>query len=404
MLREEGRGSIGSRHRNLARSALVVGQLALSITLLVGSGLLIRSFIRLQTQRQGFEPHRLMTMNISLPPAKYSSGVQMTGFFQEMLSRVRALPGVVSATTSSALPANPLRYAPILAEGQPKVPFAERPVFPIQMVMDSYLKTMAIPLVAGREFSAHDTAESPAVALVNLTFARRFFRGQNVVGKHLLLGRKPGFLEIVGVTGDVRNVGLASEPSPEVFVPFAQLAWPSLNLVIRTAGDPHAIVNAVRYELRKLDADQPVTAVQSMDEVLSAARSQPRLMMILLGILAGCALILSVVGLYGVISYSVRQRTAELGVRMALGADRNNVLLLVISQGFRLAVIGIAIGLALSFTLTRAMSTLVYQVTTTDPITFVLAPVLFLMCAIMASYFPANRATLIDPIEALRRG
>ncbi len=270
--------------------------------------------------------------------------------------------------------------------------------------MDSYLRTMAIPMIAGREFSPHDTAESPAVAMVNATFAKRFFRGQNVLGKHLVLGGKPGLVEIVGVNGDVRNVGLASEPRPEVFVPFTQLPWPSLNLVIRTAGDPHSIVNAIRYEVRKLDQDQPVTAVQSMDEVLSAARSQPRLMMILLGIFAGCALLLAVVGLYGVVSYSVGQRTAELGVRMALGADRKNVLLLVIGQGFRLALIGIAIGLGLSFALTRAMSSLVYQITTTDPITFIFAPVLFLICAIGAAYLPAARATLIDPIEALRRG
>lgn len=401
VLREEGRGTIGSRQRNFLRSGLVAGQVGLSIILLVGAGLLIRSFIRLQTQPPGFEPHRLLTMNLSLPPTKYK-GWQMANFFDQLLNRIGTLPGVEAAAGSSALPANPARFSPILAEGQPEVPLPERPVITVQMIMHSYLRVMGIPLIRGRDFTAHDNRTSPSVVLINQALARRFFPARDPVGKHVLLGRRSDPSEIVGVIGDVRNISLSTEPQPEVLVPFSQLPWPSLNLLIKTAGDPHGVINSVRRQVSALDPDQPVTLVQTMEELLASARSQPKLMTILLGLFASCALILAVVGLYGVISYSVSQRIPELGVRIALGATKWDVLSMVIRQGVGLALLGITMGLLLSFVLMRLLSSLVYGVTTTDPLTFIVSPLVFLIFTLLASYLPAWRATRIDPVEALR--
>ena len=400
-LREEGRGSTGTRKRNLLRNALVAGQAGLSVVLLVGAGLLIRSFIRLQTQPPGFEPQGLLTMNLSLPSTKYE-GWKTVHFFDQLLERIRAVPGVQSAAASSALPANPVRFSPILAEGQPEAPLPERPVVAVQMITPSYLQTMRIPLIRGREFTAGDKRESPPVILITRAFARRFFPKQDPIGRHVALGRRAARPEIVGVIGDVRNISISTDPQPEILVPFAQLSWPSLNLLIRTAGDPHTLIEPVRRQIGTLDADQPATSVQTMEELLAGARSQPRLMMTLLLLFAVCALALAIVGLYSVISYSVSQRTMELGVRMALGATRARVLGLVIGQGVGLALLGIGVGLTLSFLLTRLMASLLYGVSVTDPWTFVASPLLFLLFTLLASYLPARRATRIDPVEALR--
>jgi len=319
-----------------------------------------------------------------------------------VLDRVERVPGVRAAAVSSALPVNPVRQSPVLPEGQPVAPLAERPVVMIQTFAHDYLKAMGVPLIRGRIFDAHDTASSPAVVVVNQAFARRFFSGQDAVGRHVSVGRRAP-AEIVGIIGDVKNAALTEAAAPEVDLPFAQLPWASMNLTVRTDGDPLALGNAIRAQVAAVDRDVPVTDMQTLDDVLSASRAQPRAMMTLLAVLAGCAFFLALVGLYGVISYAVTQRTQEMGLRMALGASRGHVIGLVVRQGVTLACAGVAAGIAVSFAATRLMATLLYGVTSRDPLTFVVSPALFLFFAILACAIPALRATRVDPSEALRR-
>ncbi len=401
-LRAEGRGATAGRRRNRLRGALVVAQVALSMVLLVAAGLLLRNFVQLRTASAGFVPRGLLTMKITLPPARYPGGAKMTAFFDELLPAVRAVPGVGAAAISSALPANPVRFSPALPEGQPEVPLLQRPLFNIQTISPGYAGTMRLPLVRGREFSPHDDAKAPRVVIVNELVARRYWPGQDPIGKHILLGRIVQPCEVVGVFGDIRNLSLSADVQPEIYLPFAQLPWPAMNLVVRTAGDPHRLVSAVRARIFAIDRDQPVTAIQTMDEVLETAAAQPRFTTYPFGSLSAIALLLALVGIYGVIAYSVAERTQEMGIRMALGARQADVLRLVLRQTLLMAMTGIAIGLAGSFALTRLLSGMLYRVSTTDPPTFVAAVLLFTMMAVIAGLVPSERATRIDPIVALR--
>ncbi|MBZ5618615.1 MAG: ABC transporter permease [Acidobacteriia bacterium] len=341
-------------------------------------------------------------MKISLPPARYAGAGKMTAFYDELVKSVRTVPGVVAAAESSALPVNPIRFSPALPEGQPQVPLMERPMFNIQTISPGYVATMRIPLVRGREFLAGDDAQAPRVVMVNDTAMRRFWPRENPVGKHILVGRMVQPCEVVGVLGDVRNVNVAADVQPEIYLPFAQLPWPSMHLVVRTAGAPSTFVAAVRSRVLALDRDQPVTSVHTMDEILETAAAQPRFTTSLLGALSGTALLLAIVGIYGVIAYSVSERTQEMGIRIALGAERADILRLVLRQGLLLAAGGIAIGLAVSLALTRLLGSMLYRVSTTDPMTFVCGPLLFALVALAASYLPARRATRVDPMVALR--
>jgi putative ABC transport system permease protein len=326
----------------------------------------------------------------------------MTAFYDELATSVRTVPGVLAAAESSALPANPARFSPALPEGQPQVPLMERPMFNIQTISPGYVETLRIPLMRGREFTAGDDARAPCVALVNETAVRRFWPRDNPIGKHILVGRMAQPCEVVGVLGDMRNVGIAADVQPEIYLPFAQLPWPSMHLVVRTAGDPRTFVSAVRRRVLALDPDQPVTAIHTMDEILETAAAQPRFTTSLLGALSGTALLLAIVGIYGVISYSVSERTQEMGIRLALGAERTDILRLVLGQGLALALGGIAIGLAASLALTRLLASMLYRVSATDPMTFVGGSLLFALIALVASYIPARRATRVDPMVALR--
>ena len=401
-LREEGRGTAGARSRNVSRHFLVAGQVALSLVLLVGAGLLIRSFIWLETQPPGFEPRGVLTMDLALPPSRYAKPDQMIAFYDEVLRRVQALPGVTAAAVSSALPVNITRLTPVLIEGQPKVPLAERPIIIIQMFTPSYLRVMRIPLRKGRFFNPHDKQDSARVLVVNEAFAKRFFPGQDPVGKHILLGRSAAPSEIVGLIGDIKNVSLAIEPEPEIDLPFAQATWAKMNLMLRTEGDPNALAVAVRRAVAQVDPNQPVTAVRTLSEVLSEASAQPRVVLFLVSAFAAFAFLLAIVGLYAVISYSVAQRTQEMGVRIALGSTPAALFRLVLSQAATLAGAGIAIGIVCSLALTRLMTKIVYGVSTLDPLTFLLVPLLFFVFALLASYVPALRATRVDVVDALR--
>ncbi len=402
VLRDEGRGSTGSRGRNRARSLMVIAQVALSMVLLVGSGLLIRSFLRLQTVNLGFDPARVLTMRIALPPTKYATPLQQITFYNRVLRAVQPLPGVQAATISSAIPLNPSRRSPMLPEGQPIVPFGQRPILNIQTISRDYARVLRVPLLRGREFTDHDNADAPGVAIVNEAVVRRYWPNDNPIGKHILLGQRPQPVEVVGVFSDLKNVTLGDDASPEIILPFSQLPWPLLNLSVRTAGDQRNLISAIRRQVSEVDKDQPLTDVRTMDEVIGSASAQPRLTMLLLGVFSAAALILAIVGIYGVIAYSVAQRTQELGIRMALGADPGDVLKLVVGHGLGLTLTGIAIGLAGAFALTRLMSSLLYQTSATDPIAFAVSALLFTAVALLASYLPARRATRIDPTDALR--
>jgi putative ABC transport system permease protein len=317
---------------------------------------------------------------------------------------VRAIPGVLSAAATTSLPVNPQRFTPALPEGQPEAPLAQRPIFNLQQISPGYAATLRVPLLGGREYTERDDAKAPRVLMINQTAARRFFPGRNAVGRHILLGRATAPSEIVGVLGDVRNQSLTQDVQPEIYVPFAQIPSLNINLVVRTAGDPHQFAGAVRERLRSIDRDQPVIRVRTMEELLDAGAAQPRLTTYLLGGLSATALVLALIGIYGVIGYSVAERTQEMGIRIALGAERREILGLVLRQGLTLAGIGIGIGLAVSLALTRLIATLLYQVSATDPITYIGGPILFAAVAMVASYLPARRATQVDPIVALRVG
>jgi putative ABC transport system permease protein len=401
VLRSEGRGSTSGRARNLFRHLLVASQVALSMILLIGAGLLVRNFIQLRNASPGFEARNLLTMNISLPPARYSTGPQMIAFFREAVRQVSNLPGVQSAAVSSALPLAPVRFSPALPEGQPAVPLTERPFFAIQTLSPGYAAAMRVPLLAGREFTDRDE-QPPRVLIVNQAFARRYWPNQNPIGKRIVVGRATEGSEVVGVLGNIQNTALATDIHPEIFIPFAQLPWASMNLLVRTAGDPHTFVAPIRRTVLAIDKDQPVTKVMTMDEILAEGASQPRFVTTLLGCLAAIGLLLALVGIYGAVAYSVSQRTQEMGIRMALGADRGDILRLVLRQGLAPACAGIVLGAAASLALTRLMANMLYHVSTADPATFAAGALLFAGVATLASYLPARKATLVDPIVVLR--
>jgi putative ABC transport system permease protein len=401
VLREDGRGTAGGgRHR--ARSLLVLGQVALSMILLIGAGLLIRSFIRLQTSHLGFEPKNAVTMEIDLAPAKYGTPQQMIAFYHEALRQAGALPGVQAAAISSALPMAPARLAPVLLEGQPVAPFGQRPFVNVQTISPDYPRALQVPVLHGRAFTEHDDAAAPHVLIVNQTMARRFWPNDNPIGKKLSLGRMP-LAEVVGVFGDTKNMSLAAEPNPEVFLPFPQLPWARLNLNLRAATEPANLIAAVRRQISKIDPEQPVMHAQSLEELLAASQASQRFTTVLLGVFSATALLLTMVGIYGMVAYSVAQRTRELGIRMALGAEQADVLRLVVGQGVILALAGIVLGLVGSLALTRTLGSLLYQTSATDPATYLIGALTFALAALLASYLPARRATRIDPIEALRR-
>ena len=401
-LKEGSRGSTEGIRRNRLRSLLVVTEVALSLLLLVGAGLLMQSFIRLQHVKLGFNPQRLLTMRIQLPQSKYGENQQKSTFFEEVIRRVGQLPGVEAVGATLGLPPNGYARAPFLVEGGDPLPPGERPLLSWDVISEDYFKAMQIPLLQGRPFNEHDAAGSQSVVVINETLARRYFADGNPLGKHLTVGRAPQPFEIVGVVGDVQNAGLDATPGPHAYTPYRQRPWSAISLVVRSNAEPLALTADVRAQVLSVDKDQPVTAVQTMEQILADNVSQPRLTMLLLGIFAAVAMLLAAVGIYGVMSYSVTQRTHEIGIRMALGASRGDVLRLVVGQGMALALAGVVIGLGAALALTRLMAGLLFGVGTTDPLTFTVTPLVLAGVALVASFVPARRATRIDPMVALR--
>jgi predicted permease len=401
-LREEGRGASSSAGRVKARDALVVGQIALSLVLLIGAGLLVRSFVRLLAVDPGFESHSVLTMNLTLSTLKYGTPAQQTAFFDEVLRRVESTPGVRSAAISAAQPLTVARITPVLPQGQPDRPLGQRPFVDIEAVSPHWFEAMRIPLRAGRAFNAGEQAQSPPVVIVNESFARQYWPGANPLNEHVVIGRRPVPAQVVGVAADVKNKGLEQETQPQLYLPFAQLPWSSMNLILRTEGPPQTVIGAVRAQIGAIDADQPLTDVQTADDLMDAARAQPRFLLMLVGGFAGLALVLAVIGIYGVLSFSVAQRRQEFGVRMAMGADRDHILAVVLKHGFVLALVGVGMGLTASLLMAKLMAGMLYKTPGRDPVTFIAAPVALVLVVVLASYLPARRATQVNPVDALR--
>ena len=401
-LRDEGRSSSAGHTRTHMKNLLVVGQMALSLLLLIGAGLLIRSFGRLLHIDPGFDAENVLTMSISLPTVKYAKREQQIAFFDEVLRRISGLPGVRSAATSAALPLAWIRITPVLPEGQPEVPLSQRPFIDIEAISPEWFRTMRVPIRSGRDFTNADNSLAPKVVIVNETFARQFWPNQNPLGKHIIVGRGPVASEVIGVAADIKNKGIEQDTQPQLYLSFSQLPWGNMNLLVRTAVPPQNMTSAVRAQVAAVDPEQPVTKVQTVDDLVENSRAQPRFTMMLLSVFSAAALVLAVIGIYGVLSYSVAQRRQEFGIRLALGAERTDILRLVVRQGLILSIAGIGLGLIVALFLTQLMSSMLYKVGTRDLATFALTPLVFLGIALLASYLPARRATKVNPIEALR--
>jgi putative ABC transport system permease protein len=407
-LKEGGRSSAGLA-RNRLRSVLVISEVALSMVLLIGAGLMIRSFAKLNQVDPGFNPDRVFTMGVTLLRSKYPEEERVASFYSQLLERAAATPGVVSAGAISDLPLLGSNTSDSFTiEGRPPVAKQEEPSTEYHVVTPRYFESMGIPLLAGRDFAWTDTKQSPNVVVINQAFARRHFAGESPLGHRLRLqGQERDPLLIVGVVGDVRQLGLDKQPVPEAFVPFLQdplseTYQRSMTIVARTQSDPGAVAGSLRAALTSLDKSLPVYDLKPMTEYLRDSLARRRFNLILLTAFSGVALALAAVGIYGVISYGVTQRTHEIGIRMALGAEKGDVLWLVVRQGMLMALGGVAIGLLASFALTRLMETLLFGVSVTDPLTFSVIALLLTSVALLACFIPARRATKVDPMVALR--
>jgi putative ABC transport system permease protein len=404
MLKEGGRTSGAGAGSRRARNLLVIAEVAVSLVLLVGAGLLFKSFLRLQEIKPGFNPDNVLAMEMFLPGAKYPEEYQHVAFFEQVLERARALPGVEAAGVVSVLPVseNYDRFG-FTVEGEPPVPRGEGPSADRYMVSSGYLQALGIPLLSGRQFNEQDDGDAPPVVIVGETFARRYWPGGDAVGKRVRTGdEKNPWREVVGVVGDVKQYGLDTPSTLQLYLPHGQSPSQQMVMVVRTKGEPESMVATVRHQVWAVDRDQPVYNIRTMEQLLSKSVAQRRFNMLLLGIFAAVALALSAIGLYGVMAYSVTQRTHEIGIRMALGAQSRDVLRMVVGQGMMLALVGVAIGLAAAFALTRVMSSLLFNVSATDPVTFIGVSLLLSLVALMACYIPARKATRVDPMVALR--
>jgi putative ABC transport system permease protein len=406
-LKEGGRGSTTGMHGSRVRNLLVIAEVALSIVLLIGAGLMIKSFINLQHFNLGFNPERLLTLQVSLAGSKYRDGNQAANFYKQVLERVANTPGVesVGAISTIFLSKTP-NSTNFTIENRPPVPDAENIEVPLDAVSLNYFRTMGIPLLAGRDFDERDVDGTLPVGIINDTFARRFFPNEDPVGKRYVYGRPAPdnpWITIVGIVGDMRRTGFDSEVRPETFLPHGQFRARSMTMVVRASGNPTNLAGTIRNQIWEVDKDQPISQIRTMQETLGEMMAQRRFNMLLIGIFAAVALILASVGIYGVISYAVTQRAHELGVRMALGAQPRDVLKLILGQGMLLALIGVVIGIVASLALTRFMATLLYGVSATDPLIFALIGATLSGTALVACFVPALRATKTDPMIALRQ-
>jgi putative ABC transport system permease protein len=402
-LKEGGRSSAGSTRQGV-RNVLVISQVALTLVLLVGAGLLIRSFVRLLNVDPGFRTENLLVMNIAVPTSLRGAPPQKVAYYQELFERIEAIPGVESAGAVTRLPLTARGVTTKLSvEGHAVAP-GEEPDIEFRRASQDYFSALGVKLIDGRYFNAQDTAQNPGVVIVNQSAARRLWPDETAIDKRVRTTQNPNapWLTVVGVIGDVKHFGLDADARPEIYISSEQAPPDSPFMVVRTTSDPMNVAASVRAQVGAMNKDQPVNTIQTMEEVLAASVAGRRFNMLLLAMFAGLALLLAAVGIYGVISYSVTQRTQEIGIRMALGAQTRDVLGMVIAQAAKLALAGVAIGLIASFLLTRLMKSLLFNVSATDPVTFLAVSLLLVALAFAASYIPALRATKVDPMIALR--
>jgi putative ABC transport system permease protein len=405
-LKEGGRSSSDGARRNRIRGTLVVTELAIAVVLLVGSGLLIQSLWRLRQVSSGFESQNLLTFVVGIPEVKYPTEKQAQ-FFHDLVARIESLPGVSSASSVVPLPlSGDLYRISFETEGRP-VAKGEQPSADFFAIEEDYFKTLGVSMLKGRDFNVHDGAKDQPVIIVNQAFAQKYFPNEDPIGKRIRPGisttvTQPVMREIVGVVADVRNRNLSSELRPGYFIPMSQIPFNQMALIVRTINDPHSLITAVQNEVHSMDAEVPVFNVKTMDEYIAATVAAPRFNTTLLVIFASVALVLTIVGLYGVMSYSVAQRTNEIGIRMALGARVTDVLTLVFKQGLMLVLIGEAIGLAGAFVLTRLIRGMLFGVAPNDFITFAAVALMLAAVALLATLIPARRAAKVDPLVALR--
>ncbi len=400
-LKEAGRGTTSGRHR--VRNSLVIVEIALALMLLICSGLMIRSFSRLQQVNPGFNPDNALALSIALPGRKYPNSENHLAFYSQLVERTSALPGVIAAGLSQSLPIQDDFLVSFDIQGRPPVPPGEGKSTNYYAVTTDYFKAMGISLLRGRLFTEQDNGKAPPVAIINETMANQYFSDEDPIGQRIHLTQGPDkFREIVGIVGDVKQYGLA-RPSPlQTYEPYLQMPFSGVTLVVRTQSNPEALSGAIRTEVLAIDKEQPVSRIRTLDQIISGSVQQQRFLMLLLGVFAAVALILAAVGLYGVMNYAVTQRTHEIGIRMALGANAGAVLRLIVGHGMLLALIGVAIGLAGAFAVTRVMESLLFSVSTTDPLTFASISVVLTGVALVACLAPARRAIKVDPMLALR--
>jgi len=402
-LRDSGKGTPSAQRGRRALGAMVVAETALALMLLVGAGLLMKSFVQLQRVDPGFNPNGVLTAVINLPRASYPERPKVIAFYQQLLERVSALPGVQSAGAVSSLPMGGFNSdTGIVIEGRPAPPPNQQPGAWFSSVSLDYFRTMSTPLRAGRWFTERDNAQSPKVIIVNETFVRRYYPNENPIGKRIGDGRPDGWREIVGVVGDVKHFGLNEESRPSMFFPDQQAGSPRMVLVMRTSNDPLSLTAAVRGAVASLDTNLALATIKTMEQVTAESIATPRFTLLIFGLFSTLALLLAAAGIYGVMSYSVTERTHEIGIRMALGASVRDVLQLIIGQGLKLTLLGTIIGLLAAWGLTRWMKSLLFDVSATDPITFIVVAILLGFVAFLACYLPARRATKVDPMIALR--
>jgi putative ABC transport system permease protein len=400
-LKESGKGSSSGVRGKWLRNSLVVAEMALALMLLIGGGLLMKSFFLLQHVDPGFEPNRVITLRLFLNKTRYAEPAQLRNFYSQLLDRAQGIPGVEGASVISTLPLSGNNQdTSFLIEGRPAPPPNENPVAWYSSVSSDYFRTLGLKLTSGRLFTDRDDENSPRVVIISETMARRYWPNEDPLGRRI--GNPNSWRQIVGVVRDVKHFGLDAATPPQMYFPYRQQPARGMNLVVRTAGGPMSVAPALRNAVWAGDRNLAIARLQTMNELVSTSIAPQRSLLSLLGCFGGVALILAAIGIYGVMSYAVTQRTHELGIRMALGAGRGNVMLLVLKSGAVLALMGTAIGLVGALALTRLMSGLLFGVAPTDAWTFTIVPFVLICVSLLACYMPARRATKVDPLVTLR--
>jgi putative ABC transport system permease protein len=407
-LQESGRGSSLNRRNRAIHAALVVTEIALALVLLAGSGLLIESFVRLTHVNPGFDAEHLLTFKLSLPPEKYKDDPAHIAFFRELLDKVDHLPGVRSVSMENLPPFSGFSLwgvaTDVMLPGQESLPDTQRPNAAVRVVGLDYFRTMGIPLTQGRNFSPAELATEKHVVVVNNTFVRNHFPHANPIGQKITIDMRDTNVpsEIVGVVGDVHGADLTAAPWPTVYWPYPELVYSQMTIVVRTETNPLVLVSSVRQIVQQMDKDEPISNIATMDQLISDSVARSRLTAVLLGVFAALAMILACIGIYGVMAYTTAQRRNEIGIRVALGAQRGDILQLVLGQGVKLAILGVVIGIAGGLALTRLLQNLLFHISASDPFTFAGVAILLTLVALAACYIPVRRAMRVDPMVALR--